>query len=216
MAAQNCPGVLQVEMRYVSDGQSIYNVFHVSKPTLDHWPADQIATVLGYFEGTYWVAQRPLLCASIELLEIVATDLTDLAGLKRTRSINPAQAGTHTGINLPNSVTFAVKLQIGIRGRGVAGRIFWPTIPSDEVAIDTVDSTYAAAVAAAVVGLADVLRDDIAGFSRSVLSRYANRILRPTGIARDISSVDASNPFVDSQKNRLPQHKRHKKQPLVP
>jgi hypothetical protein len=214
MATQNCPGILQVEMKYRADGQDIENVYHVSNDTLSIWPVGEIQDVIQVFYDTLWTAsQRAMLCPATSLISIVATDLTNLLGKKIVRSISPAEAGTNASTNLPNNATFAVNLQPDERGRGVAGRVFWPTIPRGGVVLDTVDTTYAADAIAALEATMVAIGLLTGAPQLVILSRFLNGAKRALGVARVVQSVSVRDLTVDSMKLRLPGHKRHKKQP---
>lgn len=209
---QNCPGILQVEMRYLKDGQNVFNVFHVANNDLTDWDSTPIDAVESVFHTNYWIgSQSALLCADISLVEIVCTDLTSLAGLKQAYPITPAEAGSHTGGSLPNNATIAVKAAIGTRGRGTSGRIFWPGLPESEVTGNTLDSDYADGIVLALQTLKEDIDGLIAGFDLVVLSRRLNGTLRPSGIGRHIRDWVLTDTSVDSQKLRLPRHKKAKK-----
>jgi len=214
MAHQNCPGILQVEMRYVCDAQDIYNVFHVGKGDTDPWEFAAIADVIDSFYNTYWTSnQQALLTEEVQLAEIVATDLTSLSAQRIVRPIVPDEIGTHLGTVLPNNVTLAVKLAPATRGRGSAGRIFWPPTPEDEVAGDQYDNAYVSSI---VTCFTDLMGDLLALAESSklvVLSRVLNGAPRANGIGKDVVSVGASDLYCDSQKLRLPRHKRTKRTP---
>jgi hypothetical protein len=214
MATQNCPGILQVEMRYQADGQNIYNVFHARKSDLSHWTATEIDAVENEFRTGYWTtSQQPLLCGDVALHEIVCTDLTDLSGLKKSYPISPAEAGTHTGASLPNSATVAVKAAIGTRGRGSSGRIFWPPMPEGVVVANTVDNTYSGLVTTALNDLKTAIDALIFATDLVVLSRRHARAVRPLGIGEHIYDWVLTDTTIDSQKNRLPRHRRNRRQP---
>jgi hypothetical protein len=214
MATQNCPGILQVEMRYQADGQNVYNVFHVRKGDLSHWTSGEIDSVETNFRTGYWTtSQKPLLATDVALHEIVCTDLTDLAGLKQAYPISPAEAGTHTGASLPNSATVAVKAAIGTRGRGTSGRVFWPPIPETVVVGNTLDNTYAGLVTTALNDLMTAIDALIIPADLVVLSRRHANAARAVGIGEHIHSWVLTDATIDSQKNRLPRHRRSRRRP---
>lgn len=208
---QPCPGIVQVDMRFVKDGQQIQNTFHVQDNDSPSWNLADIESLLDIFEDTYWPAVKGLLTAGISLYQLVATDLSSLDGLKVSRPISPAQPGTNVGAVGPNNVTMAVKLSPQTRGRGSAGRIFWPDIPEPSVTANTIDSTYAADVVAAVELLRSTIGTLWANTDLCVLSRFEAGVRRATGIGRTVLSVGITDALVDSMKNRLPGHKKQKR-----
>lgn len=214
MATQNCPGILQVEMRYKNDGQSIYNVFHVNNRTGALWEVADIEQMTNVFLEDYWHdAQRVLIPTNVALTEIVATDLTSLSGHKFSFGISPVEAGTNASAGLPANVTMAIKLSPALRGRGRAGRIFWPGLPEGEVTNNAVSSGYADDAVLAVIALKDGI-DAIFGLQiLSVLSRWNGGARRTVGEGLDVVNIGVTDLTVDSQKNRLPGHKRAHRNP---
>lgn len=214
VAHQNAPGILQVEMRYESDGQSIYNVFHVKQADTDAWELSEITDVMDVFYDTYWSgAQQALLTEEVRLAEIVATDLTSLDGLRVTNPIVPDEIGTHLGTVMPNNVTLAIKFAVATRGRGTSGRIFWPPPPEDVVVADQFDADYVTSIIGALQALQDALVALDPSSKLVVLSKVASGIYRANGIGKDIIAFGASDFYVDTQKLRLPRHKKSKRAP---
>lgn len=214
MAHQDAPGILQVEMRYTSDGQDVYNVFHVGKATLDAWEFGEITDVVNAFYDDYWSSnQQAMLTEEIRLAEIVATDLTSLDGIRVINPIVPDEIGTHLGTIMPNNVTLAVKMAPATRGRGSSGRIFWPPPPEDEVAGDQFAPSYVTAIVTALGALQTALGALSTPSKLQVLSRVLDGVPRVTGVGKDIVAFGSSDFYVDSQKLRLPRHKRTRRTP---
>jgi hypothetical protein len=211
MANQPCPGILQVDMRFLRDGQQVQNTFHFDNGTLAAWTLDAITTVLDLVANDLWTDMQPLLSAACSLYQVIATDLTDLNGLKISRAITPAEPGGHAGGPSPSNVSMAVKLAPQTRGRGTAGRIFWPDIPETVVTANTIDSTYAGLVVDALENLRLGALNLPGTITLCVLSRYLNTVKRPEGIGREVLSCLVTDALVDSMKNRLPGHKRRKR-----
>jgi hypothetical protein len=202
-------------MKYLADGQKVQNSFYVKKPaSTDHWTAGDIGNVLDVFHNNLWTAhQRAMVCPATSLVEIVATDLTDLDGLKIARPISPTEAGTNASTNLPNNATFALKLSPQNRGRGSAGRIFWPTMPRSAVTLDSIDPAYIADAVAAIGSVVIALLALTGSPQLGVVSRYLAGVKRAIGLWRAITSIGATDNYVDSQRDRLPGHKKHKRTP---
>jgi len=214
MPHQNCPGILQVEMRYTCDAQDIFNVFHVGKADTTAWEFVEITDVINSFYDDYWSAnQQALLTAEVRLSEIVATDLTSLDGIRIINPIVPDEIGTNLGVVMPNNVSLAVKLAPATRGRGTSGRIFWPPPPEEEVTDNQFDASYVTAIVTALEALKTSLLALDTPSKLVVLSRVLNGTPRANGIGKDVVSFGASDFYVDSQKLRLPRHKRTKRTP---
>lgn len=209
---QPCPGTLQVDMKYVRDAQEVRNVFHIFKETADHWDVPMINAVLDYFEDTFWPAVKTLLPADISLMEFVGTDLTDLDGYRVVRPISPAQPGTGADPGCPNNISLAVRLGAQNRGRGVNGRFFIPALMESQVTGNRVEAGTVAAWCAALGAIITGIQALDGSPDWVVLSRYLNGAKRVAGFVRPILNVACSDLYVDSQKLRLPFHKKHKKE----
>lgn len=212
MATQNAPGILRVEMRYRYDNQLVMNVFHVHRPGEDSfWSSGQIEAVMDAFEEDYFHDnQQTMLPTTMELTEIVATDLTSLEGLKRNRAFTTAQNGTSASPGLPANATIAIKMQATTRGRGRSGRIFWPALTEAGVVDNRVSNTVIGAATVALNDLNAALLALVPPANLVILSRENAGAARPIGIPIEIASFSAADSVVDSQKNRLPNHKRRR------
>jgi hypothetical protein len=217
MTHQDCPGALQVEMQYVSDGQNIFNVFHVAKESgASLWGGTQIANILGVFSDWWETDLRPLMPPQLVFQQVVGTDLTSLSGLKLVNTIHAGQAGTNADDSAANNVTLAFKLAVATRGRGASGRSFWPAIPNTKVIHDKIDDTYIADAIAAFGALVAALGDATPPSLLVVLSRFKDGSLRPDGVVLPVVDILVTDQYVDSQKLRLPRHRKAKRRHLIP
>lgn len=211
MATQPAPGIAQVEMILTDDAQRVQNTFHVDKGGGSAWSVVDLDALLDCFYDTYWASIKPLVGSAMSLISLVATDLTSLTGYKVARAIDPPEAGTNASPILPNSVTKAIRLDTGSRGKGENGRIFVPSLSEADVTNNTVAGATLAAWVAALEGLKTAIPAAIPSAALCVLSRYLGRAKRPEGIGRPVVHVNTANATVDVQKDRLPGHKKHKK-----
>lgn len=136
---------------------------------------------------------------------------TEVRGLANENDLVATQnagtaPGTHTGNNLPNNVTFAIKKSSGLTGRSARGRIFWIGVPRTE--LDGLDENLLiAAYAAQIVADIDFIRVSIAtvGLWEPVLvSRFTNGAKRPTGTTFPWISTSNVDLIVDTHRGRLP------------
>jgi hypothetical protein len=158
---------------------------------------------------------KPLLPQDVTLQEILATDLTSLQGLRRSVPVSVDNQGARAVPMLPLNVTKAVELFTGNRGRGVNGHFYWPALCEDQVAGDNVAGAHLAAMQAALQALIIAVPGTIPTAVLTVLSRYLGGVKRANGIGRAVTSAECPNTYCDTQKDRLPGHKR-KRKPRTP
>lgn len=211
MATQPAPGVLQVEMVYIDDAQRVQNNHYIYHGDASAWADGEITSVLNTFKNTYWAAIRPLLPNTIGLQSIVGTDLTSLAGLKKILNVDPVEMGTNASPGLSNSVTKAIRYDIGTRGKGQNGRMFVPALTESQVSLNRVDGATLASWIAALLDLKAGLAALIPGIVLCVLSRYENKQKRPSGVHKPILDFNTPNDYVDVMKDRLPFHKKKRR-----
>jgi hypothetical protein len=117
---------------------------------------------------------------------------------------------------LPLNVTKAIELFTGNRGRGVNGHFYWPALSEDQVAGDNIAGAAQAAMQAALQALIIAVPGTIPTAVLTVLSRWLGGVKRANGIGRTVTSAECPNTYCDTQKNRLPGHKRKKKRTVAP
>lgn len=210
MTAQTVPGVAEVRMQYVSDSQSCENVYHVEHG-LTGWSLTDLETLAGLFETWEDTVAKTHRTNGTSLINIITTDLTSLAGF---RIVTPPVApivgtgGTHPQ---PNNVTLAVHADIGTRGRGKSGRVFFIGLDETFITGDTVSN----AEGDAIVNDLDALLANIVGHDPTwhmcVPHRVVAGVKPPVVGYTDVRDWGLSDFTVDSQKLRLPNHKKHKK-----
>lgn len=216
MATQPAPGVAQVRMRYLYDGERCENIYHVSKPTTTAYSLAELEDIASTFigwEDTVGSLQRP---TDVQMTEVIVTDLISLAGLRVTRTEVPAINGALVIDSLPNSSTFAVKAEIGNRGRGKQGRTFWIGLAETQVAANTITPDYRDSIVAALETLRTSVETLVAGYHLAVLHRRANDVPLPIAVPSSISSWSATDLTIDSQRTRLPGHRRQKRKEPTP
>lgn len=211
MAHQDVPNVAQLVGKYTQAGEAVENVFHVARTT-GAWTKDDLVALAELFEGWETVTAAPLRTNNVQLNEVTATDLTSLAGFRITMAVDPAIPGTGGSNALPNSATFAIHADTGERGRGRAGRCFWIGLDEDQVAANTVDVAAGGLIEDAMNALRTEIEALGTGYSMCVPHYVVNGVRPPSVLHSQIREWTISDYIIDSQKNRLPRHKRHKKQ----
>lgn len=212
--AQEVPFVARWELKYRTPDDIVENVYYVRTSDTDWTEAlmDDVEAVFSAWEDTDASLLRN---DGVALYSIIATDLTSLAGIRKAYSIEPTIPGTLPD-GLPANATIAVKADIGRRGRGTSGRTFWVGMAAEQLAsMDQLDNT----AAASIVNALEELRTNIAavsGIDGLCVPHFVVGAVRPATVDSDqVVRYSLSDFFMDSQRNRLPFHKKHKLPPVA-
>jgi hypothetical protein len=160
-------------------------------------------TITPYFWDWWQNTYAPLLPASVELVEVVATSLHVENGLQDTYAPSVGVVGEDITGALPNEVSLCISLRTGTRGRSARGRFYWLAIPlgsmADQNNVTTAfGSSCVSAVQTLINGLTDIGQP-------TIVSYRANNAPRPGGpVYFPISSSMLVDRLVDSQKRRKP------------
>lgn len=215
MAGQPVPGVAEIRMTYVQENQNVENVYHVARDS-GTWSKAELTTLADGFIGWESATAKALRASTVQLIEVVATDLTSLGGYRIVEPVTPPVQGTHDGEPLPSNVTVAVHADIGIRGHGVSGRVFWIGLTATMCSGDSIDPVPATAVESALVDLITMVAGLDASWHLSTVHRQIGGVRPPTGTYTHIRDFNFSDFTLDSQKLRLPGHKKHRKKRPTP
>jgi hypothetical protein len=188
------------------------NTYHVSKGTEWTGPElDLLATQFYDWENLEGKAERSF---SVELVHITAAALVSQTAPYRARAIDPAVGGINNGQALPLNVTLAVAAVTGQRGRGRQGRNFWIGLTENMVDENIVTNTSQ-----------DNIVDDLNALLASVngvgtqklvvVHRYLGGIKLTTGTFSEIVTWAVRDTTIDSQRVRLPNHRRASKRTLA-
>lgn len=208
---QPARGVAEVRMRYLLDFENTENVYHVEHGSLDPWPLADMEDLASTFEAWESTDGSTVRSVSAHLIEVVVTDLTSLTTQKVTRPTSPVITGAIGGDSLPNNATIAIKADINNRGRGKSGRVFWIGLAESQVTGNAINTAARDAIVLALNNLrADVLALDPA-YHMVVVHRKENNIRPAEASWSAIASFSTTDSTIDSQKNRLPNHKRRRR-----
>lgn len=209
MATQPCPGIAQVIISLQYDAQNIQNTLYFEN-TGGWIPGDMenLATAIDTAVAGSLMADYG---QDVSYNGVTATDLTDLSSERHRIERVPAVVGGTVEDSAAANVAFCITFLTGSRGKGQQGRIFVGPIPDSQVLENKVTSIWANAY---LVDLETVIAAGEAskpGTQHVVLSRWENKVKRPFGIGKLVTGVGPQNFYVDSQRDRLPFHKKHKK-----
>ena len=212
MASIPAPGVVEVVQTFDIFGSNCSNVYHVLVAA-DPVDATDVELILDTFVA--WETQDGAGTRSSECIttSFTATDLSSLQGSRQFRPVNIA--GSVEFAPGPLSTTFAVKLGGGTRGRGRAGRVYWVGLPENLASPSHIAPQIADGLVNAVTALNTALTQ-AGGFQLCILHKVENGVELNPMQAEPLVQVSYTDLFLDVQKNRLPGHKRKKKQAVTP
>lgn len=192
--------VLMAEVRQLLHDQQIENVLYFrygTQPTL------QQSASLGQALVDWWANDLAAnLSSDLVLREIYLTDLTSQTSFTNTVTPVPLPQGAVSGGGLPGNVAYCVKLRTAGRGRSARGRNYVAGLPEEDVT----GNTFASARANGVVASYDALVQGLAAEGNPllvVISRITGGQPRTTALIQPVTSANATDLFVDSQRRRL-------------
>lgn len=212
MAATRFIDVAQVSMLYTCGGERMQNVMHVLN-NAGGWTIPTLLDLGNTFvdwEDATAKAQR----SSGTFLDLVTvTDLTSLGSSRVTVPVSPAIQGAAVGAPAANNVTIAIKHNTGVRGRGRQGRSFWIGITEDMYTVNQITSVAVTAITAAMGALKTAILALDPDYRMVVAHSEVDGVPLLVGNTSEILSFDIADNIVDSQRTRLPNHKRNRRRP---
>lgn len=202
MAFVAAPNIVQIEWRYLIDGQHCenrLNIDNLGPPTSTD--LDQLAVFAwNWWENTYSVDINALCTLS----EVVATDMGLQNGSQFVYAPDTTTTGQLTGDAFPNETSFCVSLHSAVRGRSARGRWFVAAIDENSRnGTNLIGATTAEAWRASL----QTYIDAIAATNRLVVivSRVANGAPRVGGpVYFPVLSAAITDLVMDSQRRRKP------------
>lgn len=213
MATQPVPNVAQCSLKYDIEEQKCQNDLYFYKSS--GWTLSDLQNLSDAAITNWATFIAPRVTNVCQLREVISTDLTSLDGARDSSDVNPIIVGTRPGGSLPNNVSFAVKLGIGKRGRGRQGRIFHPNLSEGDVVVNQIDLTETNSILTAWQSFAGAL-ETASTSVHCVVHRYLNGVKLPAATNDPVTSYTATDRIVDSQKLRLPNHKRTRRKVVGP
>lgn len=213
MPHQDVTNTVAVEMRFFLGSQNAQNTLHALCATTPGLAdLNDLGAVVVAWLNTVWA---PIASEDWTANEVVLTSLDSITGPRRSIPISPAVPGELSSDAMPANVTIAVKEDIGRRGRGTAGRVFWIGLAESQVNGNQLES----AAATDIVGALEQLRSDVealANFEGLCVPHLTVNYLHPNPASSDqVQQFTLTNLYMDTQKDRLPFHKKKKLPPVA-
>lgn len=151
----------------------------------------------------HWQTEAlPLLPNVYRLVSVYGYDAGEQEGSAADITPTGNDVGLYLGIPQPSNVSLFFNSRVGTRKRGNSGGIFWPCFVEADVTANQVSTTIIDAILLALngmVGVGSVSPDT----NLVAVSKYANNLPRPAGIARPITTWVVNDTRVDSMRRRL-------------
>lgn len=200
---------LQVQMQYDSGGETVENVYHVHKASA--WSGGDMQLIADAFENWETATASVIRSEDVDCIRITVTDLTSLTSGRIDEQLTTAIQGQLTSPVLPNNVTFALKGTISGRGRGRAGRTYWIGLAESQVFASNLDTAAATAIVTAMNTLINDVATAVTGALLSVMHLFVGGVYQTNAPTSPILAYVYTDLITDSQKDRLPKHKAHKR-----
>ena len=194
------PGVAQAVIVHTLGGQQVNNVLHWSIGA--SISAANMTTLANSINESWIGSIMPQLSNTITLNEVRVRDLGVADGVQVAVSPAALVAGGIGGDVLPNSVAYCLTHRTALIGRSRRGRTYISGIPEN---VSTGNNVSVAFRTAIVAGFNQVKADaGVGGWVFGVLSRYVNKVARPSGIFTAVTLTVARDLRLDSQRGRMP------------
>jgi len=216
MAHQDVTDTIQVDLRFEMGNNNAANVLHVGYtgeigiPDLDNLNEE--------FQTWLETSWKPIASELWNATLVTLTDINSLDGPRKAYPVDPVLTGDVTGGAPPASVTIAVKADIGRRGRGTAGRVFWIGLAESQLTENSLDVAVGSLILVALTTLNDAI---------ALIPPFSGLVIPHRQVAGSFPNPATSSPVVgflltdysiDVQKDRLPFHKKRKRTalPVIP
>lgn len=194
------PNTAQLDFIFNWDGQVCLNVLHYVKAT--PWTQTQLQELTTAAIVKYTAQFNTNNPTTLALNTVRATDLASENGPRYENGTNLPVIGSNGSPSLPNNCAVVITKRTAMRGRSFRGRIYHMGLTEGSV---TGNIVIAASLSAIIARWATFLSLTITGDEplMCVVSRYANKLPRSTGVATLVTNL-TSDGTIDSQRRRLP------------
>lgn len=205
---------VRCQINYFMGNNNAANVFHVGYTTA---PAiSDLSTLATAIEDWLTASWKPAASQDWSAVSVQLTDEGGPDGKRLSFNFDPEIIGSDVTNAMPANVTVAVKEDTGIRGRGRSGRWFW--IGLSEAGVD--GNVLIAGSVTAILAAMDALNAAIIAldaFDGMVVPHsFEKGVHLNPAESHPVVSFAMTDNSVDSQKDRLPFHKKRKKRVVVP
>lgn len=202
MPFQPAPDIAEVEIRMTLQGVPVENVLHFINTLGDPWSAPTIQALAQSALANFTTTVLTTQCTALSLRSVLAKDLSaEVAPMFEAFPLVPV-TGPLTGPAMPNQNAVVLTKRSGLTGRSARGRVYHCGFTEDQVSGNFITDPYADDVNNAWQAFVEALNED--DFVMVILSRRTGGVLRPAGIAFNMTSLGLRNNRIDSQRRRMP------------
>lgn len=199
MAFQPTPNAAVGVIHFTLLTSQLANVLNFQHGTVpDQTAIDALATAIDAWVTSDYL---PLISASVHYDRVEVRGLSSSVDLAGSNSDGAADGGL-AGLAMAANTSLCLTLRTASTGRSARGRVYLvPTSSGEDTDAQTFGAAYTADAQVAFQNLST--RVSAVGWTWSVLSRRNGGVLLPAGVTRPITTVEARNRLIDSQRGRL-------------
>lgn len=214
MAHQDVTDTVQIDITYGNGDAQVKNIMHAMYNTpMSYTELDDLAAAIVLWLTNEWA---DIASSDWSANSLILTDLGSLTGPRKSYAISPDIPGTVVSESIPPNATLAVKADVGHRGRGIQGRVFWVGLAESQVA----GFTASVAVVTLIEAALNTLNDNIAALAAfdglCIPHRVVGGVRPPVATSELVTTFLVTDNIIDSQRDRLPNHKRKKRAAVAP
>lgn len=210
MAHQDIAQTARIELRFFQGGELAENVMHAkAEDVITITEMDELAALFTTWLNDSW---KPLASDQWSCAELIITDMTSVTGARKSYLTGGAPiAGLLAEDPLPSNATVAVKADVGIRGRGKNGRVFWIGLTDTQADGNRLVSAVGDDIVAAMEDLRTAVEGSVNWAGMAIPHLVVGGVRPPLAQSSLVLNYHLSDLTIDSQRDRLPGHRKHKK-----
>jgi hypothetical protein len=201
MAFVPVPDVALAELIYIWEDQIVENTLYFAKD--GGWGGSDLSVLADQLLDWWNSNAKSFTNVNAALQEIKITDLSSDTAPTFSLTAGLPIAGDATGDPLPNNCSLTISFRTAGRGRSSRGRNYIVGLSESATSGNVVDPTVIADIKNAYEVINSTVQDLLPAH-HVVVSRVHNKVPRTEGLAQEITSYQVVDPFVDSQRRRLP------------
>lgn len=202
MAFQAVPNVCRVNVRATLLGEQMENVFHLVKTTPSPFTAAEVLQVADTTLAAWAANMLPNLGGNYVFREVVTAALDSDGAPTATSVPGTPPSGGAAGEALPAQNALVITHRTGLTGRSFRGRTYIGGLTESQTSGNNVTAAAGDAIADAFALVKGAWVTE--GWDLVVVSRYANKVARPTGIFTRVLASVIRDYQMDRRSSRMP------------
>lgn len=200
MAFVPVPNTVEVVFDYIMSGQATANVLHFTRLAgYTQADLDTLALSMNFQNSVYLL---PLFTLTQQYAGVRVKGLASSTDISSSNGDN-AGTGTVEQTQAPNNVSLCLTFRTGLTGRSARGRFYCqPPHAGDFATPNVLTTTYKNAMFDFLSHVRSAAAEN--SWTHVVVSRQHNGVKLTTGVVYPVTSIQARNLRVDSQRGRMP------------